>query len=204
MTTVVSEDRHADEPQIYSDLDSKDKESQPDSGLDDEVEDSETENSQRPFPSTRRTRAESGSRSPANGGTPGGSPAAPPLPPAPAATSPSLSRAVREVIRRAATSTRKRKQPGTGEEGGPSCAGSREHLKGTVQRNGQAAATDLPLNEDSQGSRKIRETLTRPKSDVGVGTANHTSFGLPGGRGWKAARWCSQCPASKPSNAVDV
>ena len=148
--------------------------------------------------------AASGGRSSANQGTPDGSPAAPP-PPAPAATSSSLSRAVREVIRRAATNTRKRKQPETGEEGGPSCAG-REHLRGRAQsKNGNTTATTLPLNEESQTrqQKKSMRDAGKAKNRCECGSCHHPSFGLPGTIGRKAARWCSQCP-SKPNNAVDV
>ena len=149
--------------------------------------------------------AASGDRSSANRGTPDGSPAAPP-PPAPAATSSSLSGAVWEVPRRAATSTRKRKQPETGEVGGPSYAG-REHLRRAAQSNkGKTTATNLVVNEESQTRQQknsTRDTTGQARNRCECGSCHHPSFGLPGTIGRKAARWCSQCP-SKPHIAVDV
>ena len=89
---------------------------------------------------------------------------------------PDYSRAIREVIRRAATSTSKRKQPETGEEGGLSWAGSREHLEGTAQRNGQAAATDLPLNEDSQRQQKNTTDTYKAKKRCECGSRQPNIF----------------------------
>ena len=148
--------------------------------------------------------AASGGTSSANRGTPDGITAAPPPPP-PAATSSSLSRAVRKVIRRAATSTRKRKQPETGEKGGPSYAG-REHLRRAAQSNkGKTTAKNLPLTEESQTRQqknRTRDTTGQARNRCECGS-RQPSFGIPGTIGRKAARWCSQCP-SKPNNAVDV
>ena len=145
--------------------------------------------------------APSGGISSANRGASGGSPAAPA--PTPKANTPSLSRAVLEVVQRAAASTEKRKQPEAGEEGQhPSCSG-RKHLRGTEQRKGQEATADPPVNEEPQSQQECftRDTAeARKRCECG---SHSPTFGLPGGSCLKAARWCSQCP-SKPNNAADV
>ena len=150
--------------------------------------------------------ASAGRSSSASRGALGDSPAAPP--PTLEARTSSLPRAVWQVVRRAAFSTPKRRQPdGEDEQGGKSSCAGRGYLRGAGQVQGhQTAATDLPMNEESEVSHRRQKNATRDtdqaKKRCECGS-RQPSFGLPGASGMKDARWCSQCP-SKPDIVVDV